>query len=1112
MTPDPASLTIEPLVGWPRKAQAGQSYLVTVDLGGPVDGGAWDRFDEEEFDFGVALDGSPRFTCEALGEPTVVLHRFGGTYGPARFVVTAHRDPGPGTLWLTVSNRWGVPVRTVELLSEIVTEPVTAGPSHVLVPSSGDPSPGTRYDVPATRSDRLVAESPGGWSARHFTVCHAGARRDWAVWATHQLERHGCHTALLRWDPPPEIPLAETFAGLLTAPGRILLLLDDTFVRLGQHGAGEWAEALHEVVVPHAERFAAVNLSHGPPPAPLAVLDPPDLTDLDADEALHRLLAAVGLAQTPPAPAGEPPGVPRFPDTPPDVWNVPRRNSRFTGREAVLEELHTRFADGGTAGARVALRGISGVGKSQIVIEYAHRFANEYDAMWWIRASYRATVRQQFAKLAAHLGLGQQGGGDPVRTVQAALQDGRPFRRWLLIVDGAEDLEQVENLLPESGGHIALTTLNRGSAASGGVPGIHVEPFTRAESISYARRHVARLTEAEADQLADALEDFPLLLAQTCAWLDANPMPAPDYIGLLRGADADTIRIQTLPDYPLGFQASWAITLSSLERNSPAAAELLRLFAMFSPASVPVRRLELSPPDALPPRLAALAADLAAWRDALSRLSESTAVRLDTVQTSENDSYVASVEIHGIYHRFLRHSLSPDDRDNLSAVACRVLVAADPGQPSAVRSWPVYAELLPHLSPSGALGNTEAPVRDLVLHCIEYLRLREQESTGLTLCEQVLAHWQPRLAPTHPSMLMLVHQHANMLRRCGRYREAEGVGRAVVEQLAEERPPDDGDLLRAQGGLGGTLMALGQFSEAQELFQQVNRAYQGLAGPESPRAQSSLSNLGTSLGLVGRYREAVSVHLGLLVLRERLYPADDPLVLNSGLSYARALRMQGLHQDAIARQEANSALHRHTMGDHHPQTLAALHNHALCLRRCGDVSGAADLLRDLVDRCRQIQGVRHPMTLMVESDHASLLRVHGDPAESVELTSLVLDGYRQLLGDDHPHTMGVLGNRGLLRWHGGDRTRAPLLIDEAFLGMRRALGDGHPWTLGCALNAAAVRHAAGSVEEAAALREDTVRRARGLVEAGHPLLLACEHALGDGAGEPPGWDFEPQPI
>lgn len=1107
MTGDASALLVEPLVGWPRKAQAGQSYLVTVDLNGPAGDEHW-PYEEEEFDFGVALDGAPHFVCEALSEPSVVLHRFGGTYGPARFVVTADRTPGPGTLWLTITNRWGVPVRTVELPSEIVAEPLPAGAGQVVVPSAnGRPAtlPGTARPgtVPAPRTS-------GTWSPDHVTISYAGSHRAWATWAAHQLQRHGCRTDLLRWDPPPGVPLNRLLTDLLGAPGRILLLLDEGYLRLGHRTEAEWAEALADVVAPRLDRFAALDLSTRALPAAAAVLGPPALRELEPAEALRRMLAALGLERTEPDAEEDAPVAPRFPDAPPAVWNVPRRNLRFTGRDPVLEELHALFESGGPAGARVALRGISGVGKSQIVIEYAHRFANEYDVVWWISASFRATARQQFADLADRLQLTDARAlGERVRAVREALRTGR--RRWLLIVDSADDMEQVDDLLPESGGHVAITTLTRGWAASGGVAEIQVDRFTRAESVSYARRHVERLTDDEADQLADAVEDFPLLLAQTTAWLDANRMPAADYIARLRRADADDIGIQTLPDYPIGFQASWAITLSSLEQDNPKTTELLRLFAMFSPGSIPVRQLQQARGD-LPAHLTELAADPARWQNALARLSESTAVRMDYVQGSDSDTYVDSVEMHRLYHRFLRRTLSPADRDELSAVACRVLVSADPQRPSDVRAWPTYAGLLPHLYPSGALESAEDSVRELVLNCIEYLRLRDEESTGLTLCEQVLARWRVRLPATHPSMLVLVHQHANMLRRCGRYREAEAVGRAVVEQLEYERAADDAELLRAQVGLGGTLMALGLFEEAHQLCDRVWRAYDALEGPEAPHTQGSLHNLGVALGLLGRYLEAAAVHRELLALRQRLLPPNHRLTLLTGLTYARSLRLLGRHQEAAALQDANTRLHRETMGEYHTQTLLALHNQALCLRRSGEYEAAGELLRGLVERCGQLQGARHPMTLMMQADHASFLRSHGDPVEAADLTLQVAEDYRHLLGEDHPNTVGVQGNLGLVYWRLGDHAGARRLVEQALRGMTAALGADHPWTLGCALNAAAVRRLSGREEEALAGREDTLRRARGAVDDGHPLLLACVAALSTAADEPPYWDFEPQPI
>ena len=91
----------------------------------------------------------------------------------------------------------------------------------------------------------------------------------------------------------------------------------------------------------------------------------------------------------------------------PRVWNVPARNADFTGRGAVLDNPSGR-ADGrrrdGRAGAG-PLYGLGGVGKTQIALEYAHRFQADYDLVWWIP---RGTASE-----------GQPGPGEP----------GRPARR-----------------------------------------------------------------------------------------------------------------------------------------------------------------------------------------------------------------------------------------------------------------------------------------------------------------------------------------------------------------------------------------------------------------------------------------------------------------------------------------------------------------------------------------------------------------------------------------------------------------------------------------------------------------------------------------------------------
>lgn len=94
------------------------------------------------------------------------------------------------------------------------------------------------------------------------------------------------------------------------------------------------------------------------------------------------------------------------------------------------------------------------MGKTEIAAEFAHRHAQDYDIIWWIRSEDEDRVQDAFVKLGRRLDLPHADDYPPdkfVPTVIDALHHG-PFERWLLIFDSATEPAVVKRYLPRAGG------------------------------------------------------------------------------------------------------------------------------------------------------------------------------------------------------------------------------------------------------------------------------------------------------------------------------------------------------------------------------------------------------------------------------------------------------------------------------------------------------------------------------------------------------------------------------------------------------------------------------------------------------------------------------------
>ncbi|MFB7184285.1 FxSxx-COOH system tetratricopeptide repeat protein [Streptomyces sp. NPDC056230] len=942
--------------------------------------------------------------------------------------------------------------------------------------------PGTRKQVGAT-------------GAQTVTISSAGFNRAWAAWIADRLERRGVTVVQQRWDPPVEIPLEESLRDLTLSRGQVLVILSDWYFQLGPRGHDEWNRALREVVAPDPDRFAAVSVTTSALPGATSVLGAADLTNVGADEAERRLLTRLGLPTDPlPASAETRPG-PRYPADTPEVWGgVPRRNTRFTGREELLNKAYQALQDAGTGAGVVTLYGMSGVGKTQLAAEYVYRFGSEYDVVWWVPADRRALYRQRLAELAPELGLSTGVEyGERLRAVRDALRRGEPHSHWLLVLDGADEPEHIWDLVPTGPGHVLITSRNPewGEHNSNLV---EVPVYSRDESVAFIRRRAPRLTPAEADRLADALEDLPLLLDQTAGWLNDSDLSVEEYIELLEGGiDQDVVKVSA--DFPLAFQTAWSILLNKLKDTVPESVDLLRLCSFFAPGSIPVRLLKDMPAGELPEQVSGLMNDPLLWNKAISQLRQYSVVRLESHESAVDEaSSGESLYMHRMVHQIVGHDMTERDRREFIDVVRRALAAADPGRPTDTRLWPAYAEITPHLKWADVLKSTDPAVQTLVLNCLRYMYLSGEYRAGIKLGERAMKAWRELLGEDHPRIWDLSYHYANLLRAVGDYAGTEAIERAAVDHLRTERGVQDLEHLRAAGGLAADLRGLGRYDEALEMSGWVLAAYRELLGDQDSRTLNAQNNLAVSLRLLGRYEESLELNQRTLEARRQFLGQRHNWTLSSQTSYAIDLRLLGRYGDALSLQNQSVRVHRLVMGHDNPQTLGAEYNLALCHYRSGERATASALFTRVLERCERVLGEGAPLTMMFAAGQSCFAREHADIDQARGISEKVVDGYVNMLGEDHPFVAGTRANHALILRNVGERDHAHALLEGALAALTQAVGEYHPWTLGCAINASALRNLVGDPESAATLTDAVVTRATETLGRTHPLTLSARIA------------------
>jgi tetratricopeptide (TPR) repeat protein len=845
------------------------------------------------------------------------------------------------------------------------------------------------------------------------------------------------------------------------------------------------------------------------------------------------------MTQTPgDAPSGGQP--PSGRQRPPRIWGseVPWRNLHFTGREPEIQALRVQLGSEFQAANRrppCVLYGLGGVGKTEIATEYAHRYADDYEIVWWVRADQEDTIQASLVGLGTRLQLPSVNPVDRDRAIPlviGALQSGEPHSRWLLIFDDVAAPEKIRQYIPR-GGHVIVTSRINEWKQVLSTDGIEVTQFGRADTVSFLRQRVPQLRPSadaaaetsaatNADRLADALGDLPLAAEHAASYLTQTGLSVGEYIEAFE-RDAHTLLGEGIDMYSTNaaVATTWSVTRQTL---SPEAKNLFQLLAFF--AAEPISEENLIQPGrvALDPALPVPLQKVLSSRSDLKKAQRELArFSLLSLYGQRN-----VVQLHRVVQAVTRARTEKDDpvlARTLERTVFALLAATDPDAPEKEQNDPIYARTIHHLVPTGALKSDDRLVRNLIINQVRRLRLRGGNREALSLGELALAAW--RSAPDDIQTLAMAVEVAWAKRDLGDVDEAFALNADTLQRLREHHGEEDDTYLICANSYGVDLRMIGKYDEALEHDLSLLPVVERVFGADSFRSLNLSNNIAIDLRCVGRYTDALEYDNYVAGTRERQFGANDRNIASSKFGMAKDLRRLGRYDEALevarettdlmearnepwnqlrllmfgglavslrrvgyyaeARNLAEDTYRRFVeyLGAEHRATLQ-MATSLMCDRRVVDELGpAAELGRATVAAYEKIAGQGHPNTLIAKANFAVILRAQEYLSAAQEVNQAALEGHRRLYAYDHPNTLIVMTNLASDLAAVGDVRQAREIGEEVVVKSREIRGPRHPGTLAAAANLALDRRATGDADAARELEAEAL--------AGYDSTLTLEH-------------------
>ena len=799
---------------------------------------------------------------------------------------------------------------------------------------------------------------------RDFFISYNRADKQWAKWIAAVLENtkknkteyYSCY--IQAWDFRKGDNFVLDMQDALLQSDRFIAVLSPDYLN-SMYCQAEWAAAFTKDPNSMDRSFIPVRVSDIKPEGLLAAVSYINLFAVDEQQAEKELIRGVDINEIPRNRPSFPGTVKeRFPGTMP-FHNLPFiKNNYFTGRDTILEKMHKEFQTGNVISKTQSIAGLGGIGKTQIALEYAYRYSDEYDWIWWVSAETDTTVLSAYREFAKKMKLINKEQEDAEYIIESVLNWMDSNSKWLLIFDNIDYVSADTPWWPKNNrGNILITTRNTKIPVGKVVPIVVFEPK---EAVSFLSKRTGLIdTSNDAAVLAKRLGFLPLAIEQAAAYIRNNDCTYNEYISLLNLYGLRVLEeVEDIFYYKKSVTVTWKISLDRI--NQEASRQLLYLCSYLASENIKQELFGKNIKWLPSPLCEKISNSIEAHRV----YGELTQYAL--LERQETGGY----SIHRLLQEVVRSSLQNDPQwylyvlkllcetykfeyelQNEFIINTSHMEAFINAVESMVSDGKIQ-EKLSFLYAEAGYGNS----------CLgDYPKAMEWYQRALDICEKVLGKKHPYTATSYNNIASVYSHQGDYPKALEWFQKTLDIRETV---LGKKHP----DTATSYNNIAGVYSRQGDYPKALEWFQKALDIREKVLGKEHPSKATSYNNVAGVYSRQGDYPKALKWYQRALNISEKVLGKGHPDTAKIFNNIAGVYDSQGDYSKALEWLQKALDIREKVLGKEHPDTANSYNNIAVAYDSQGDYPKALEWYQRALDICEKVLGKEHPNTLIIKSN------------------------------------------------------------------------------------------------------------------------------------------------